>query len=153
MKKRPILFLSLAVLFVFVLTNATAQISESGHELDSLKARIIVILKGKGEFSSYFDNKNLNNSLYIIELLSNEPIEFSDFGIYGVRVAMAPNQTYLLLRDKESFELLELREIVSSLRVAISFMEENKLSNENIVLYLKEILSLYQKNGYSKDKM
>lgn len=153
MYNRKLYYSFLSIAF-FYNVNLKAQYVDAKDNLNLINAKVIEYLKNKGEFSKNDIDQNLIKRFHVFEVLKKEPIGFRKRGVYGVRVMKAPSKTYLLLKNNDFCEMLDLRDSGNTLKTTITFLKDGFVESDSITMYVKEIISLYEQNGYnSKGKM
>lgn len=141
------------VVFILISLSARSQFVETQENLDSINRKVVDYIKTREGFANE-DIKTLSKRFHIHELLKKEPVELSSIGVYGLRVMEAPTETFVLVRKDGSCEIFDLKDLGSALVGIINFMKRENFQKDSIALYIKEVIAVYDSNGYGgKGKM
>ncbi|KOS07578.1 hypothetical protein AM493_17165 [Flavobacterium akiainvivens] len=133
--------IALIIIICFV-NNAFSQIIDSPE----------TILKIKGGAEKYLTDKNeLNNGekFFIKEIIDKAEIGYKSKGIYRLYLNRSPSFTYIILKEGEKFQVLDLWALTDSLKTISEFLSSG-FDNEAVVRYMEEILKIYRYNRYDE---
>jgi len=97
---------------------------------------------------------NLESKMSIVEILDKKVLGFNDVGIYRLFPHKSPSFTYIILKHRNKFNIIDLEDFSTALKEITKFLTSTKLENDKIVSYLEKILETYRNNDYgNKIKM
>lgn len=91
---------------------------------------------------------NFESKMSIVEILDKKVLGFNDVGIYRLFPHKSPSFTYIILKDRNKFNIIDLKNFSTALKEITKFLTSSKLENDKIVSYLEKILEIYRNNDY-----
>jgi hypothetical protein len=67
-------------------------------------------------------------------------------GIYRIGVYQSHSPEHILIKQKNEFQIFNLKEIGEVLKEVISYSEKNNINVEIMLFYVKEVMDIYQSN-------
>jgi hypothetical protein len=113
---------------------------------DSSKLSIIEYLIKVGDLKPIENKQEYYNNIFITDLLTFKDIGNKEQGIFKFGTYSAHSKTYLLLRNKDSFQILDLKRLDEVLIKEISFLKEIKIPANESLKYIEATILVYQKN-------
>ncbi|HOB83691.1 MAG TPA: hypothetical protein PLB27_00570 [Bacteroidales bacterium] len=133
------------IFFALILTIImTKEHTVSGQ--DSSKLSIIEYLIKVGDLKPIENKQEYYNNIFITDLLTFKDIGNKEQGIFKFGTYSAHSKTYLLLRNKDSFQILDLKRLDEVLIKEISFLKEIKIPANESLKYIEATILVYQKN-------
>ena len=136
--KKNILFLVVFSIVFFMAQSVLGQ--------DNDKSKIIVYLIKIGDLKPidkkeiYFDN------VFIMDILTFEDASKKTTGIFKFGTFADHSKVYILLRDKELFQILSLNKLDEDLLLELAFLKKLKLQPSESLKYIEATIAEYQKN-------
>lgn len=101
-----------------------------------------------------FEKKEMDIELPMItfsirELINNNELKYSTKGIYRLFTNKSPSSTYIVLKDKDKFQIIDLRSFSKNIVVISDFLS-SRFDNTIVAQYLEEILKIYKYNRYDE---
>ncbi|MFY0604942.1 MAG: hypothetical protein JXQ93_13465 [Flavobacteriaceae bacterium] len=130
---------------IFLLIAIFISISCYSQNVKNIKNEVAKFLYENNEIDSlqYVDEK-----IYVTELLENTILGYNKKGIYRVGTFSSPSETYILLKNDEKVEIIELKNFSQALKKISFFLTKNKFDNIQIVSYMEKITQIYRRNKY-----
>lgn len=131
--------------FIFFNSLCSSQTNELSDVIKNIKAEAGNFLMQKKEIESI---DNLESKMSIIEILDNKVLGFNDVGVYRLFPHKSPSFTYIILKNKNEFSIIDLKDFSSALKKITKFLNSSKLEDDKIVSYLEKVLETYRNNDY-----
>lgn len=113
---------------------------------DSPKLYIIDYLIKIGDLKPIENKQEYYNNVFITDLVTFKEIGNREQGIFKFGTFSAHSKTYILLKNKQNFQILDLITLDEALVKEISFLKESKTSAEESLKYIEATILEYQKN-------
>lgn len=127
---------------VFFSTSCKAQVK---GDIENIKKEVANYLLEKKEIK---DLEKVEKRVFIVEIIDNKILGFNDKGIYRIGTYSSPSATYILLKNNESFEIIDLIDFKATLKRITTFLTTNDFSDIKITAYLDKIIDIYRSNAY-----
>lgn len=134
------------------------------------KILIILILLGNSMFSQEFadtkqtqeildasknfllEKKEMDIKFPIItfsirELINNNELKYNTKGIYRLFTNKSPSYTYIILKDADKFQIIDLLFFSKNIVIISDFLS-SRFDNKIVAQYIEEILKIYRYNRY-----
>ncbi|MDX6189499.1 hypothetical protein SGQ83_09080 [Flavobacterium sp. Fl-318] len=85
----------------------------------------------------------------IRELINNNELKYNTKGIYRLFTNKSPSSTYIVLKDKDKFQIIDLRSFSKNIVVISDFLS-SRFDDTIVAQYLEEILKIYKYNRYDE---
>lgn len=131
--------------FIFFSTLCSSQTNESSDIIKKIRIEAGNFLMQKKEIESV---DNLESKMSIIEILDNKVLGFNDVGIYRLFPHKSPSFTYIILKRKNEFSIIDLKDFSAALKKITKFLNSSKFEDNKIVSYLEKVLETYRNNDY-----
>jgi len=135
----------ISLFFIFFSTLCSSQTNESSDIIKKIRIEAGSFLMQKNEIESV---DNLESKMSIIELLDNKVLGFNDVGVYRLFPHKSPSFTYIILKNKNEFSIIDLKDFSTALKKITKFLNSSKLEDNKIVSYLEKVLETYRNNDY-----
>jgi hypothetical protein len=139
MKKINIIF------FIFFCQICFSQVVDNASTINKINEESKKYLIKKGELNV----DNLNEQYFIFEIVEKKAIGYNRKGIYRLYTNKTPSFTYIILKDGDSFQILDLRDFSKEFKKISKFLSSG-FENNIIVNYMEEILKVYNYNRYDE---
>lgn len=135
------------IMTFFILFSITclSQKNEASDITKKIKAEAGNFLLQKKEIESV---DNLESKISIVEILDKKILGFNDVGIYRLFPHKSPSFTYIILKNRNKYSIIDLKDFSSALKSITKFLNSTNLENDKIVSYLEKILETYRNNDY-----
>jgi hypothetical protein len=112
----------------------------------AVKLSVIEYLIKIGDLNPTDDKHKCDGNIFIVELtkyveLNNQKIGVFKFGTYSDH-----SKTYLLLKEENEFQILDMQKLDEVLKTEIAFLKKNKKPPNIILKYIEATIAEYQKN-------
>lgn len=131
--------------FIFFSTLCSSQTNETSDIIKKIRIEAGNFLMQKNEIESV---DNLESKMSIIEILDNKVLGFNDVGIYRLFPHKSPSFTYIILKKKNEFSIIDLKDFSTALKKITKFLNSSKFEDNKIVSYLEKVLETYRNNDY-----
>lgn len=133
------------IVFTFIITAImTKEYTAIGQ--DSSKLCIIDYLIKVGDLKPVENKKEYYNNIFITDLLTFKEIGNKEQGIFKFGTFSAHSKTFLFLKNKESYQILDLIRLDEALIKELSFLRENRIPANESLKYIEATILEYQKN-------
>jgi hypothetical protein len=137
MKKHIILLVVFPIVF-FMTQSVFGQ--------DNDKSKIIDYLIKIGDLKP-IDKKGIYlHNVFIVDILTFEDASKKATGIFKFGTYADHSKVYILLRDKELFQILSLNKLDEDLLVELAFLKKLKFQPSESLKYIEATIAEYQKN-------
>ncbi|HAM98290.1 MAG TPA: hypothetical protein DCQ26_06735 [Marinilabiliales bacterium] len=136
--KKNILFLVVFSIVFFMAQSVLGQDNDKSKIIDYLIK--IGDLKPIDKKEIYFDN------VFIMDILTFEDASKKTTGIFKFGTFADHSKVYILLRDKELFQILSLNKLDEDLLLELAFLKKLKLQPSESLKYIEATIAEYQKN-------
>jgi hypothetical protein len=85
----------------------------------------------------------------IRQLINNNELKYNTKGIYRLFTNKSPSSTYIVLKDKDKFQIIDLRSFSKNIVVISDFLS-SRFDDTIVAQYLEEILKIYKYNRYDE---
>ena len=113
---------------------------------DSSKLYIIDYLIEVGDLKPTDIKQEYYNNVFIVDLLTFKEIGSREQGIFKFGTFSAHSKTYILLKNKQSSQILDLLKLDDALLKEISFLKKSKIPPGKSLKYVEATVLEYQKN-------
>jgi hypothetical protein len=86
------------------------------------------------------------NYIFATEIKQKRSIGYDVNGIYRIGVYQSHSPEHILIKQKNEFQIFNLKEIGEVLKEVISYSEKNNINVEIMLFYVKEVMDIYQSN-------
>ena len=131
--------------FILSCITCSSQKNEASDIIKKIKIEAGNFLMQKKEIESI---DNLESKMSIIEILDNKVLGFNDVGVYRLFPHKSPSSTYIILKNKNEFSIIDVKDFSTALKKITKFLDSSKLEDDKIVSYLEKVLETYRNNGY-----
>lgn len=131
--------------FIFFSTLCSSQTNETSDIIKKIRIEAGNFLMQKNEIESV---DNLASKMSIIEILDNKVLGFNDVGVYRLFPHKSPSFTYIILKKKNEFSIIDLKDFSTALKKITKFLNSSKLEDNKIASYLEKVLETYRNNDY-----
>lgn len=131
------------LVFVIIFANSI----NCNAQQDSLKYKVINYLIEKGELNKTNNKKEYIDNIFIVNLVRQKSniYDASNF-IYKIGTHTSHSFYYLMLRNGNKYEFIDVKKIDEVLVYIINISKENKRPSKEILKNVEAILVLYQRN-------
>lgn len=136
------LIITFCILFSII---CSSQTNEASGVTKKIKTEAGNFLLQKKEIENI---DNFESKMSIVEILDKKVLGFNDVGIYRLFPHKSPSFTYIILKDRNKFNIIDLKNFSTALKEITKFLTSSKLENDKIVSYLEKILEIYRNNDY-----
>ncbi|MGE5473982.1 MAG: hypothetical protein ACM3UU_07145 [Ignavibacteriales bacterium] len=136
--KKITIFLLVALIKVFIPQSAIGQ--------DNIKSKIIDYLIKIGDLNPTDKKDMYLDNVFIVDLLTFEDASKKETGIFKFGTFADHSKVYVLLKDKESFQILSLNKLDEDLLLELTFLKKLKIKATETLEYIEATVHLYQKN-------
>lgn len=136
------LIITFCILFSII---CSSQTNEASDVTKKIKTEAGNFLLQKKEIENI---DNLESKMSIVEILDKKVLGFNDVGIYRLFPHKSPSFTYIILINRNKFNIIDLKDFSTALKEITKFLTSAKLENDKIVSYLEKILEVYRNNDY-----
>lgn len=136
------LIITFCILFSII---CSSQMNEASGVTKKIKTEAGNFLLQKKEIENI---DNFESKMSIVEILDKKVLGFNDVGIYRLFPHKSPSFTYIILKDRNKFNIIDLKNFSTALKEITKFLTSSKLENDKIVSYLEKILEIYRNNDY-----
>lgn len=114
-----------------------------------------IINKFKREITSFYINEKIldksivNNSLdhvYATEFKTQAMLGYNTIGIYRIGAFISHSQEHILIKENMKFEIFHIQNIEVVLTKILEFSKNNKLSPDNMLIYIKRAIQMYDES-------
>lgn len=134
--KKITIFLLVALIKVFMPQSAICQ--------DNTKSKIIDYLIEKRELDTISEDNIYY--IYILDLLTYKDASENETGIMKFGVTADHAKSFILLKEKESCQMLSLKHLDDDLLSELAFLKKLKIEPTKTLEYIEATIHLYQKN-------
>ena len=136
---------NLILLFFILFSTLCSSQTETSDIIKKIRIEAGNFLMQKKEIESA---DNLESKMSIIEILDNKVLGFNDVGIYRLFPHKSPSFTYIILKRKNEFSIIDLKDFSAALKKITKFLNSSKFEDNKIVSYLEKVLETYRNNDY-----
>ena len=136
---------NLILLFFILFSTLCSSQTETSDIIKKIRIEAGNFLMQKKEIESV---DNLESKMSIIEILDNKVLGFNDVGIYRLFPHKSPSFTYIILKRKNEFSIIDLKDFSAALKKITKFLDSSKLEDDKIVSYLEKVSETYRNNDY-----
>lgn len=136
---------NLILIFFILFSTLCSSQTETSDIIKKIRIEAGNFLMQKKEIESV---DNLASKISIIEILDNKVLGFNDVGVYRLFAHKSPSFTYIILKNKSEFSIIDLKDFSTALKKITKFLNSSKLEDDKIVSYLEKILETYRNNNY-----
>lgn len=134
------------ICFLLFSIICSSQTNEASDITKKIKVEAGNFLLQKKEIETI---DNLESKMSIVEILDKKVLGFNDVGIYRLFPHKSPSFTYIILKNKNKFSIIDLKDFSTALKEVTKFLSSSKLENDKIVSYLEKVLETYRNNDYN----
>lgn len=114
---------------------------------DSLKYKVVNYLIEKGELKKTNDNRDYFDNIFIVNLIKQKNSTFNDTNyLYKIGTHTSHSFVYLMLKNGNKYEFIDVKKIDEVLIYVIKFMKEKNRPSKEILENVEMIIALYQRN-------
>lgn len=131
----------------FLIQQADAQKVDSNFVIDSIKKEITNFFVHEG----LLDKKKIGNNFnyfFAAEIEQKRSIGYDINGIYRIGVYQSHSTECILIKEGNEFKIFNLEEVEISqiIKVIIGFSDRHKIEPEKTLLYIREVIQIYDSN-------
>ena len=145
-----LIFIIELIFFCFI-GNSQAQKIDRDVLIDSIKGSTTQFFVKEG----LLDKQKVGDSrdyIFATEIRQKRPIGYDSNGIYRIGVYQSHSPEHILIKYKQEFKILSLEHLSVALKELITFSEKNNINDEIMLIYLKEVINLYELNYADSSK-
>jgi hypothetical protein len=131
----------------FSIEHIKAQKVDTDSLIDSIKANITSFFIKQGLLDAR--KEKTINYVFATEINQKRSIGYDSIGIYRIGIYQSHSPEYILVKQKNKFEIFEFDKISLLLKRIIDYSEENHISDKGLSLYISKVLDIYMNNNYS----
>lgn len=137
------------ILILFILSSivCSSQKTEEVEIAKKIKLEAGAFLMKKGDISNL---DSLSTKISIIEILDKKILGFNSKGVYRLFSHRSPSFTYIILKNDENFQIVELKNFSEALKEITKYLNGFNVDSNRIVSYMEKILETYRNNDYDK---
>ncbi len=136
---------NLILIFFILFSTLCSSQTETSDIIKKIRIEAGNFLMQKKEIESA---DNLESKMSIIEILDNKVLGFNDVGIYRLFPHKSPSFTYIILKRKNEFSIIDLKDFSAALKKITKFLNSSKFEDNKIVSYLEKVSETYRNNDY-----
>ncbi|MFN2379187.1 MAG: hypothetical protein ABR519_03130 [Bacteroidales bacterium] len=136
------------ILSLIILVYMIFGESYCNGQQDSIKLKVIDYLIEKGELIDIENKVEYLDNIYIADLVEADKLENneSSYILYKIGTFSSHSLTYLMVKKKQEYIMMDLKNIDEVLIYIINFLREKNKSPQEILDKIEAILFLYQSN-------
>jgi len=132
--------ITLIILFVFFTSGSFAQSDSLINECIRSKVNLFFNQIKRFELEK-------SNSINILEIVNNKPLEFNEVGIYSCSDYGSQHQKYLMLRSGNKTKILSSNNSSQIIKEVSSFLIQMKISDLESIKYIKASIVIIEENS------
>jgi hypothetical protein len=113
---------------------------------DSSKLYIIDYLIKIGDLKPTDNKQEYYNNVFIVDLITFKEIGSREQGVFKFGTFSAHSKAYILLKNRQSSQILDLLKLDEALVKEIFFLKESKIPPDESLKYIEATVLEYQKN-------
>lgn len=135
------------ILFLFIIFIMFGSIqSVVGQDYDNTKLKIIDYLIKIGDLNPIDNKEKYFSNIFIVDLLNFEEDGNKGRGIFKFGTFTDHTKSYILLKDTDTFQILDLNKLDEDLLTELTFLRKLKISSSESLKYIEKTIIEYQKN-------
>lgn len=133
-------------LILFNLVNVYSQKVDSDTLMNNIKVDVTEFFKKQG----VLEKDDTIKDIFIVEIKDEKVIGYNTIGIYSIGVFQSHSKKHILIKENSTYKIYDIRYIDTVLKDVIDYSLKNKIGDEKMLFYLKNIIQRYEDNYHTK---
>ena len=133
---------TILILILFTCISAYSQKVDDDALIDKIKNDVTSFFVGQGVLEKGDSIKNV----FVTEIFDEKVLGYNVNGIYGIGVFQSHSKKHILIKENTTYKIYDLKQIDQALKAVIDYSLQNKLDENKMLLYIKNVIQKYDDN-------